>query len=207
MSRYNKVIIYKRNWNIWIQVLSTVVTYLTLHLGPLPIYTPGVSEASEEGREHTSWNPKALNNWVICFRIHLDSCIITFFLSFWIIPISRQTCHSISHFSKCPFLAPVDFQFLSDFSASSQRKVQELIIRTVSTSSHPIFFPIRFYSHYVPWKNSFPSCCQIYCSVDSQSSSISPVIAKVGHTMLLAETPSSELHSPDLPLTFLLSPS
>ena len=66
----------------------------------LPIYSPGVSEADEEGREHTTWNPKALSNWVICFGIHLDSCIITFFLFYWIIPISKQTCNNISHFKK-----------------------------------------------------------------------------------------------------------
>lgn len=81
------------------------------------------SGASEAGGDHTSWNPRALRNWIICFGILLDSDIITFFPVLLNHSISKQTWYSISQCWKSPPWTPHHLQFMPDSSDSTHRKI------------------------------------------------------------------------------------
>lgn len=102
---------------------------------------------------------KLLSNWVICFGIHLDSCIITFFFPV----LLNHSCQQTNILQYLPLkkkkkslpLVPDHLQFVwfLCFCSEENSKV-DYPYCLYFLSSH--FLSIRFYSHSVPWKTLFP---------------------------------------------------
>lgn len=138
---------------------------------------------------------KLLSNWVICFGIHLDSCIITFFFPV----LLNHSCQQTNILQYLPlkkkkkvYLWSQITSSLSDFSASVQRKIQKLIILTVSTFSPPIFFPSGFIPTLYPEKLFSlllpnPMFHWLTALIDL---GLLIVIARVGQSLLPTETHS-----------------
>lgn len=123
-----------------------------LNLGPLPVYTPGVSEAGAEAWGTHLWNARPLRNWIIGLGILFHHQV---FLFYWIISISKQTHCNISHFWKSHPSALYHLQFPLNFSASIHRKIRVDCPRWLPFLTFPFSFHSGFYFCHIPWKTPF----------------------------------------------------
>lgn len=130
---------------------SYVATHLLCVWDPYQ-YTPGISETGGDAGEHTSWNPRALRNWVICFGILVASYIITVFLSDWIIPLAKKHATVSPNSEKVlpwPHITPVYAGFLW---FHSQKNSRVDCTHCLYFLSSPFHSKSGFYFHNVPWK-------------------------------------------------------